>query len=203
MLRLHKNDTRVRSRIALIILLGFISQIFFALLGIVLFPIDYSTHPPVYPVNLLLLQEVGQAFAICSMVLMGIKLADEKEVLPAAGFTILSIAFGLIMVTNFEIIAGRSNIESVDISFQMYFGANLLAIPGILMVSMYSHYQRWLNLTAVISVIPYLITQALYFSGYKEFTVIDGISTISWILQSFVMIMWGVHAWKNRNEEHA
>ncbi len=202
MIRLKKDDPRTRKRLALFILLGFVCSFPANVIGFIFFPPDYSTDPPVYPTNMLLFSELAAALLIIASALMAIKLADEREVVPAGGFTILSIAQGLVMVTNYEIFAGRSDLESLEISYQIYIGVSMLSIPAILLISTYSIYPRWLNLVTVLSVIPYCISAALFLSGSRDFKLFDIIGTFSWLTQSFVFTMWGLIAWRQRYENH-
>lgn len=198
MIRLKKDDPRTHKRLALFILLGFIGSFPVVLIGGILYPPDYSTYPPTYSNNLLLYSEWSSSLLIIASALMAIKLADEREILPAGGFAIFSIAQGLVMVTNYEIFAGNSNLESLETTYQIYVGVSMLSIPAILLISTYSNYPRWLNLVTVISTIPYCTIGLLFLMGSRDFKLFDSIGMFSWVGQSFVFIMWGLIAWRQR-----
>lgn len=202
MIRLKKDDPRTHKRLALYILLCFIGSFPVNLIGGILYPPDYSTNAPVYSNNLLLFSELSSALLIIASALMAIKLADEREILPAGGFAILSIAQGLVMVTNYEIFAGNSDLESLETTYQIYVGGSMLAIPAILLISTYSYYPRWLNLVTVISTIPYCTSGILFLSGSRDFKLFDIIGIFSWLGQSFVFTMWGIIAWRQRYHDH-
>ncbi|MFI5172056.1 MAG: hypothetical protein ACHQFW_06670 [Chitinophagales bacterium] len=200
MIRLTKDDPRTKKRLALSILVSFVLVFPMGVLGFILYPPDYSAEVPVYPVGMLLFSELAAALLIIAGSLMAIKLADEREVLPAGGFTIFSISQGLIMVTNFEIMAGNSNVESLETTFQMYVGTFMLAFPAILLISTYSKYPRWLNLFTLISVLPYITTNILFLLGSRDFKLFDLISSFSFVMQGAVFTIWGIYAWKHRYE---
>jgi len=50
-----------------------------------------------------MLMVTGGSLMIAGLTVMGLKLADEKKVLPAAGFTMFAISGGILMASLFEI----------------------------------------------------------------------------------------------------
>lgn len=164
---------------------------------IIFFMPDYSTDPPTYPDGLLIISEFGSAMLICAATLAGIKLADDRQILPAAGFTIFAIAQGIIMVTNFEMLGKQMNHEALEITFQMYVGSNFLFIPAIFLISTYSRFPKWLHYATLVSIIPYCVTNVLFLSGVRNIHLLDAVSSVSWLLQLVVYIFWGTIFYKD------
>ena len=101
------------------------------------------------------------------------------------------------MVTSFELIGHQNELESLELTFQMYIGSSFLFIPALLMVSTYREFPKWLHYLTSISVTPYLITNSLFLFGERNIALLDAIGTGSWLLLSTVQILWGVRVWKN------
>ncbi len=158
---------------------------------------DYSTDPPTYSDGLMIVSEFSTAMLICAATLAGIKLADDRQILPSAGFTIFAIAQGIIMVTNFELIGKQMNREALEITYQMYVGSNFLFIPSMLLIATYRMFPKWLHYTTLFSGIPYIITNVMFLSGERNIALLDAIATVSWVLQTIVYIMWGIIFYKD------
>ncbi len=196
---MKKDHPKIKQRIALIILLGFIASVAVSVLGSIIFMPDYSTEIPTYSDNLMIAGELASALLVCTFVMLSVKLADDREVIPSAGFGIFAISTGLIMVTSFEMIGHQNEIESLEVTFHMYLGSSFLFIPGLFMVATYTGFPKWLHYLTMTATIPYLITYTLFLMGERDLHVLDPISTVSWVLMNIVQILWGVRVWKNRH----
>jgi hypothetical protein len=60
-------------------------------IALVCYPPDFSSAFPVYDPTSIMIMVYGSALFMSGLTVMGIKLTDEKKVLPAAGFTMLAI----------------------------------------------------------------------------------------------------------------
>ncbi|MBX7110039.1 MAG: hypothetical protein K1X61_15425 [Chitinophagales bacterium] len=161
---------------------------------------DYSKSIPVYSDGMLLMTEPGEAFLIAALTLMGLKLADDREVIPAAGFAMSAIAMGIVMVTTYELIGDRHAKENLEKTYQMYVGSNFLFAIGIIMIATYSGFPKWLHYLTISSIFPYLYVSFIFLAGNRNWTFLDEISGISFFMFSIVQILRGIMVWKKRNE---
>jgi hypothetical protein len=197
---MRKDHPRIKQRIAFIILLFFCLSVGVTIISSFLFPPDYSVKPPVYSDNLMIASELGSALLICAVTMLGLKLADDREVIPAAGFTIFAIATGLIMVTSFELIGHQHELKSLETTYQMYVGSSFLFIPATILISFYSGFPKWLHYLTLASGIPYLVSNVFFLSGARNIAQLDALGMIGYFTQSVVQILWGVMVWKRRND---
>ena len=91
------------NKITFFVVFTFIAQPLFSILAAVIYPPDFSHEFPVYNSNSIMLIACGNALGVAGLTVIGIKLADEKIILPAAGFTMLGISMGILLVSLFEI----------------------------------------------------------------------------------------------------
>ena len=84
-------------KITFFIVATFIAQPVFSIAALLIYPPDFSKEFPVYDPNNIMLIVCGAALGIADLTLLGIKLADEKKILPAAGFTMLAISICLLL----------------------------------------------------------------------------------------------------------
>jgi hypothetical protein len=83
------------NKITFFVVSAFIAQPLFTILAFLIYPPDFSKEFPVYNPNRIMLMVIGGSLMIAGLTVMGIKLADEKKVLPAAGFTMFAISGGI------------------------------------------------------------------------------------------------------------
>ena len=83
------SQIELEKKITYFIVLTLIVQPILSILVMLVYPPDFSKEFPVYDPTSIMLMEIGGAFLIAGLTVMGIKLADEKKVLPAAGLRCL------------------------------------------------------------------------------------------------------------------
>lgn len=156
--------TRKHKRhLAAMIAFGFISPFIFLTIGFLFFPPDMSGEMPVYSDGMIYMNEIAVAAFIFGCALMGIKLADDRKVMPAAGFTMMAIAQGVAYTTMFEAF-GMDHKEFADVmemrtkASNIQIGGAILFIPGLFLITTYSEFQKWLNWAGIIIAVPFITT---------------------------------------------
>ncbi len=195
------NQRENRKHVALIILLGYIGNLVFAFLGYALFPPTYENGLPHYAPGLLYMGEISAALVILATSLMAIKLADEKQVLPSAGFTMMAISQGVFFVTIFEAFGADITHEQLEKAYNIQVGGMVLYMPALFLISFYTYFPRWLRIASIVACIPYFICNGYFMAGYRDFKLIDIIGGIGGITLGTVQILWGVWVWKRRYHE--
>ena len=177
------------------IAIGFIAPVFIQILSALLWPPDFSGDVPHYDPNSLIGSEIAVALMIFGSTLMGIKLADEKRVMPSAGFTMLAIANGVIFVIFFELIS-QMNEESMAKGYTMLIGATILQLPALFLISFYHKFPRWVNWLAMLSNAPTLTACILFYRGDRNYDKMEFINLSGYLMFAASQVCWGVFVLK-------
>ena len=192
------NEKQNRDHIALIILIGSIGSFVISMGGFFLFPPTYVGEVPHYPVGLAYASEIGGALVLLATSLMAIRLADERQVLPAAGFTMMAIGQGVFYVTIFEIF-GEFTKEGLEKVLNIQIGGFILCIPALFLISFYTYFPRWLRWLTLFASIPYFICNVLIMVGNRNMELLDGFGAVGGVTLGVTQILWGVWMWKTRH----
>ncbi|MBX7109541.1 MAG: hypothetical protein K1X61_12895 [Chitinophagales bacterium] len=159
------------------------------------FPVDMSQNPPYYPKIVLILQSLAVALVIFSSTLMGLKLTEEKKTLAAAGFTMYAIANGISLVIYFEI--RQFTIEEYEKVYDIFTSATALIVPSCLLLAFYEDFPRWLSYLPLFSCIFYIAPLVMYYGGSREYSLMDVISFIGYMLLNIAALFWAIYIWKS------
>lgn len=144
------------------------------------------------------LGEVQTAGYILGCVALGIKLAEERKTLPAIGFTMMSIAQGVIFITYTISLASHEGLEEI---FRIYMSSMFLLIPSMILIANYSDYPRWLNLLGVFACLPLLVENIIY-AVTSELTnflmMLDGLGQMMFTITAF---FWALRTLQNARRE--
>ncbi len=189
-----------KDHIAIAIAIGFILPTIITILSSILDPPDWSGNIPVYSTLSNLCFETAIALMIFGSTLMGIKLADEKKVMPAAGFTMFAIANGVVFVIFFEMMDAMSE-ESFVKTYNILTGYILLELPALILISFYTGFPKWINWIGILSMVPFAVSGGLFLNGYRNFVALDQISMLGFTLLNIAQVSWGILVLKNRRRE--
>lgn len=181
--------------ITLAIVVGFTAQIFCLIIGMAFFPPDYSSEMPKYSPEGMMMMEFGIALFVFGATVMAIKLADERKVLAAAGFTMQAIQAGVIMASIFEIM--NPTTEAWEKGYYITTSANFMYLPSMLLIAACDEFKLWVRWAGIISSIPYFITSVLFFMHYRNFTNLEYIGFAGYMLMMITQIMWAVNVYNN------
>ena len=163
-----------------------------------LFLPDVSTDPPVISDPYMTLMKIQTVLLILASTTYGIKLSEEKKTLASAGFTMLAFSQGVLyIITTFTF---NSN-EKLEEAYRMLSACLYLQIPAIIIISFYHGFPRLLNITAVVSMIPFIIEYLAFMSTGRMSNPILAIDAVGNILMNTVVAAWGVIILKGAKQE--
>ena len=155
---------------------------------------DMESNPPVYQHPQLILQALATAALVFSSTLIGLKLAEDKQILPAAGFTMLSIASALSIVVYFEF--RTFSVEEFEKIYDIYLSYVALLVPTAILLVYYKDVPKWQRFLPIVSVIIQSSSMVVYYSGYEEYNKLDSISFIGYLIFTVLTLLWGIQIWR-------
>lgn len=183
-------------RIAWFVVFSLITNVALGLLGVMLFPPDFSKEFPVYHPTGIMLLEYGGALLMAALTVIGQKLGDEKKILPAAGFTMLAIATGILMASMFEI-SSIVSLETYEKFYRIQASANFLLVPAMYLISEYEDFKKWVRYIGLLSTIPLLGAGFMFLAGNRDFRLLESISNIGFALLFVTELSWAYNFYSN------
>ncbi len=180
--------------------IGFGAQIVCASLAMIIYPPDYSGEIPYYAPESNMLIEFGLALLIAAATGMGIKLAEEKKKLPATGFTMLAISAGVMMAALWETTTVSTE-EAYEKSYFIITSSYFLYLPAMLLIACNDEFKTWLRWLGVISSVPLLISNILFLLHYRNFSVLDMVGLIGYVLLFLTQLFWAFNVYANYKTE--
>lgn len=178
------------------VVFSFIAQPVLCILSFIIYPPDFSKEVPVYDPNSIMLMVVGTAFLIGGLTVMGVKLADEKKVLAAAGFTMLAISVGILTASIFEI-SSVVNMETYIKFYRIQAAGNVLYLPAMYLISEYEDFKKWIRYIGLVSAIILITASVIFLFGSRDFILLETISNTGYFVMFATTFSW---AWNvNRN----
>jgi hypothetical protein len=143
------------------------------------------------------LEKLSVGLYIFACTVHGLSLTEQKKTMPAAGFTMMAIAQGVIFTTYFE----PDDIEGYNKAYELFDGGLLLFFPAMLLIAFYTEFPRWVNILGVISCVPFLVNFILFEKTKHYIPVLDTIYTVSQVLLEITALTWAYFIWRNYKEE--
>ena len=184
------------SKITFFVVATFIAQPLFSILSAVIYPPDFSKEFPLYDPNSLMFIAFGNALGIGGLTVLGIKLADEKKILPSAGFTMLGISIGLLLVSLFEITQVISH-EAYEKFYRIQASGNFLYLPSMYLISAYEDFKKWIRYIGLVSSVILLIASFMFLFGSRNFKTLETISNIGFFLMTVTSFSWAYNVYIN------
>ncbi len=191
------DEQKKTKHVAWTIAIGFIGS-FVAFAISFLFPPDFTKSPAVFQEAALIAQEISMALYIFGCTVLGLKLAEEKKTLPAAGFTMMAIAQGVYFILYFM---NLENPEKLVEAYNTFCGMMYLLLPAMILISFYSHFPRWVNVLGIIACIPNLMVYFQFMTTKKYSEQLDTFSFFSLILFNITALIWGIFILRNMKNE--
>ena len=183
-------------KVTFLVVVALIAQPLASLLSLLFSPPDFSKEFPVYDPNGIMLVVCGGAFGIAGLTVMGIKLADEKKVLPAAGFTMLAISFGTLFASIFEI-SQVVSLETYEKFYRIQTSGNFLYLPAMYLISAYEDFKKWIRYIGLVSSITLLIASFMFLFGSRDFKTLETISNIGFSIMFVTFFSWAYNVYIN------
>jgi len=183
-------------KITWFVVITFLAQPFFMLIAFLIYPPDFSKEFPVYDPDSIMIATYGNALSLAGLTVMGIKLADEKKVLPAAGFTMFAISGAILMTSLFEI-SQVISIETYEKFYRIQASTNFLYLPAMFLISAYEDFKKWIRYIGLISSVPLITSGFMFFFGNRDFKTLESISNIGFTLMLVTSISWAYNVYIN------
>jgi len=183
-------------KITWFIIVTFLAQPVLMLIAYLVYPPDFSKEFPVYDPDSIMIATYGNALSLAGLTVIGIKLADEKKVLPAAGFTMFAISGAILMTSLFEI-SQIVSLETYEKFYRIQSSTNFLYLPAMFLISAYEDFKKWIRYIGLISSVPLVISGFMFFFGNRDFKTLETISNIGFALMFVTSISWAYNVYIN------
>lgn len=185
--------------IMLTIVLGFMGAFCFQMVSIIFFAPDFSADFPIYSEACVFLLQASGACLIIGFTVIAMKAEEERQILAAAGFTAQAIAFGLSILSMFDIIDVSSIDEYVDF-YRISVSSNFLYFPALLLIATYSPFRKWIRIYGFAASTPLMISTAMFLTGTRDFHLLENISNLGYGLISITYVFWSANIFLNYNK---
>lgn len=184
------------NKITFFVVATFIAQPLLSIVAAIIYPPDFSKEFPLYDPNSIMLIVCGNALGIGGLTVLGIKLADEKKILPSAGFTMLAISVGLMLVSLFEISQVVSH-EAYEKFYRIQASGNFLYLPSMYLISAYEDFKKWIRYIGLVSSITLLSASFMFLFGSRDFKTLETISNIGFFIMFITFFSWAYNVYIN------
>jgi len=186
-------------KITWFVVITFLAQPVLMLIAFLIYPPDFSKEFPVYDADSIMIVTYGNALFLSGLTVMGIKLADEKKVLPAAGFTMFAISAAILMTSLFEISQVVSH-EAYEKFYRIQASTNFLYLPAMYLISAYEDFKKWIRYIGLVSSIPLLIASFMFLFGSRDFQILESISNSGFFLMAVTSVSWAYNVYINHKK---
>lgn len=162
-------------------------------------PTVTSDGKVIMPAITVLLSEIQISMMILGCVAMGIKLSEEKKTIPSIGFTMLSIAEGVIFITYTISVNSNENMEEL---YRVFMSSMFLLIPSLILIAFYSEFPRWLNILGLVAGIPMLIENILFAINKEVTQILIMLDGTGLFFMSVTAFFWGLITIRNAKREY-
>ncbi|HEX7903889.1 MAG TPA: hypothetical protein VF487_08430 [Chitinophagaceae bacterium] len=183
-------------KITWFVVITFIAQPVLMFIAFLTYPPDFSKEFPVYNPDSIMVITYGNALFLAGLTVMGIKLADEKKVLPAAGFTMFAISAAILMTSLFEI-SQVISLETYEKFYRIQASTNFLYLPAMFLISAYEDFKKWTRYIGLISSIPLFVAGFMFLFGNRDFQTLESISNTGFFLMAVTSVSWAYNVYFN------
>jgi hypothetical protein len=165
-------------------------------IALILYPPDFSGEFPVYSPKMVLILEFGLAFDLIGLTIMGMKAEEDRYILAAGGFTAQAISIGLAAAGLFEILSIASR-EAYEKFYYITVSSNFLYFPSLILIATYGKFKRWVRIAGFMASLPLLTSTILFVVDYRDFVVLEEISSLGYILIILTQLFWAGNIYVN------
>ncbi len=194
------NEVRKKHHVMLATVICLILTALAQPLSFILYPPDFSVAYPLYSFDGILLIELGGAFLLLGLTIIGMKAEEEKETLAAAGFTAQAISMGVSMAGFFEITQINS-VESYEKFYYISVSSNFLLFLSFVLIATYTRYKNWIRVAGFIACLPLLISGIFFIGGNRNYKNLELISNLGYFMLMTVYLLWAYNTYINHKEE--
>jgi hypothetical protein len=157
---------------------------------------DVSGEFPVYDPKGVLVLQLGVAFDLIGLSIMGMKAEEDGYILAAGGYTAQAISAGLAGAGLFEI-TFVTNLESYEKFYFITVASNFLYFPSLILIATYEKFKLWVRIAGFIASLPLLLSTILFIADYRDFVVLEEITSIGYFLMTITQLCWAWNIYKN------
>ena len=183
-------------KITWFMIVAFMAQPVLMILAFTIYPPDFSSEFPVYHPDSIMIVVYGAALFLAGLTVMGIKLADEKKVLHAAGFTMFASSSAILMTSMFEI-SQVVNMETYEKFYRIQSSTNFLYLPAMYLISAYEDFKKWIRYIGLVSSVPLLIASFMFLFGSRDFHTLETIANAGFALMAVTSVSWAYNVYFN------
>ncbi len=134
----------------------------------------------------------ADAVFITGCVLVAMKLARKGWDLPAAGYTVLSIAWGVFFLAK--------DFRRLEVGNDIFASAFYFLLPSLVLIIFYQPFPRWLKALTLLGFVPSLIELLILKSGTGR-AYEDLVRTTGYQLIHLVSLAWGTFFYRQYRRE--
>ena len=136
--------------------------------------------------------QIAGASFIAGCTVSGAAMQREEWDLPAAGFTMLAIAYGIY----FSAIVTPTESQMPVIASGVY-----MLIPALAMISVYRGFPMWVRIFGLVACIPFTTIMVLYNLDIKLNALGLVLFNLSFVLIDFTGLLWAIFFYRNYRRE--
>ncbi|MFI5263663.1 MAG: hypothetical protein ACHQM6_04010 [Candidatus Kapaibacterium sp.] len=146
-----------------------------------------ATFPDGSKVQIFMWQIAGASF-IAGCTVSAAKMVREDWDLPAAGFTMLAIAYGIY----YSAIVTPTESQLPVIASGVY-----MLIPAMFLISLYRGFPLWVRIFGLIACIPFTTVMVFHNLDIQKIGTGELLFNMSFILIDFTGLLWGIFFYRN------
>ena len=159
---------RNEKHIVLIVGWSFIITFLLNALAAIIYPPDFAGAFPVYSINFVLMVQISGAFLLIALTVVAMKAEEEKQILPAAGFTAQAISYGINVMSLFDIVDVQT-FNQYEQYYYMTVGSNLLLVPSTILITTYKRFKMWIRVISNIAILPLAASSIVFLLGVRDY----------------------------------
>ncbi len=150
---------------------------------------DFSKDPPIISQLLMTFGQISTSLLIMGCVAYATKLTEERKTMSSIGFTLMSVAQGIIFVLY---LFSFNGIEKFEEAYRIFSASMYLLVFAILLIAFFSEFPTWLKIGGIISCLPYAVENIIYAIEGKITPILLHIDGIGNLLFNFTVACWGI-----------
>jgi Na+/melibiose symporter-like transporter len=169
---------------------SFLGSVLTFLMALIFVPMpDFAQDPPVIPDLLMTFGQIGTSLLIMGCVAYATKLTEERNTMSSIGFTLMSVAQGIIFVLYIISFNGE---EKIAEAYRIFSASLYLLIFSILLISFFSDFPKWIKILGAVACLPYVTENILYSVEGKLSPKLMYIDAAGNFLFNLTVACWGV-----------
>jgi len=168
----------------------------------VIYPPDLAGVFPVYSMKFVLTIQVSGAFLLIALTVVAMKAEEEKQILPAAGFTAQAISYGINVMSLFDIV-DVSTVDQYESYYYLTVGSNFLLVPSTILIATYRRFKVWIRIYSNVAIIPLFASSIIFLYGSRDYHLLENINSLGVALVSISWLFWAGNIYMNQKRDYS